>query len=157
MDSNRHMEDIPDQQTPFHDAKDESTELGFDGWMEMIHCLPIHYRTVFMLRTAEGCKYEEIANKMGIKVGDVKNYMNRARNKLKLWHIQKTGVNPASKKKTKKLKALLYLILFRLGCMDRVFCQVFRNRVPKPIGASPETFQKPLLTVCVNRAIVLLN
>jgi RNA polymerase sigma-70 factor (ECF subfamily) len=53
-----------------------------DILQEAIEALPEHARTVFVLRTFEGLRYEEIAEAVGCPRGTVNSRMNQARTQL---------------------------------------------------------------------------
>lgn len=83
------------------DSTDELAETGFDPvdpalqpeektfqreeekrLYQALGQLPADMRTALILSAVEGCKYEEIAQIMGIAIGTVKSRINRARQKL---------------------------------------------------------------------------
>jgi RNA polymerase sigma factor (sigma-70 family) len=79
---------VPDNSVSVDSASDK--EL-----MELIHSLPIGYKTVFNLYAIEGYSHEEIAQLLGIKAGSSRSQYTRAREMLlkKLDPEKKTKIN----------------------------------------------------------------
>ncbi|MHA7130819.1 RNA polymerase sigma factor [Algoriphagus namhaensis] len=61
----------------------ETNHLEAEELMNLIHELPLGYRTVFNLYAIEGYSHKEIAELLGITESTSKSQLNRARNVLK--------------------------------------------------------------------------
>ena len=72
-----------DQHEENHCNQYEWTGLEADELMEMIHDLPLGYRTVFNLYAIEGYAHAEISELLGISENTSKSQLSRARNLLK--------------------------------------------------------------------------
>ncbi len=65
------------------DARQDTDDSGLsEAVRQAVSKLPQKYRDVVVLFYFENCKYEEIAQILGISVGTVKSRLNRARSKL---------------------------------------------------------------------------
>lgn len=78
---------IPIDSVAYHSASEEP--LSGNELMELIHQLPIGYRTVFNLYAIEGYSHEEIADMLGIKAGTSRSQFTRARELL----MKRLGTN----------------------------------------------------------------
>jgi len=81
------IREIPDKSVSAEEIliqKEEKKRMG-----EMVHALPLKYRSVFLLRYTEGLAYEEISQVTGLPLGTVEVRLFRARKilikSLSLW------------------------------------------------------------------------
>lgn len=65
------------------DSPYELNHLETAELMDLVHGLPVGYRTVFNLYAIEGYSHAEIADLLGITESTSKSQLNRARNTLK--------------------------------------------------------------------------
>jgi RNA polymerase sigma-70 factor (ECF subfamily) len=71
---------IPIDSVAYESASEEA--VSGNELMELIHQLPIGYKTVFNLYAIEGYSHEEIADLLGIKAGTSRSQYTRARELL---------------------------------------------------------------------------